>query len=318
MLIFVQILLLIVGFAILIKGADYLVYGASNLALNFKVPKILIGLTVVAFGTSAPELAVSIKALSSGHSDMVLGNVIGSNIMNILLILGVAAAIHTIKMRRRTIRKELPICLLISVLLVVLMLDKPLAGAETNFFTRADGITVVLFFTVFLYNLIRSAFRKHKKQEEKPDYGVMKAIFLIIVGLVGVVLGSNMVVDAAKIIAQVMGVSERVISLTIIAFGTSLPELVTTIVAAKKGEQDLLVGNIIGSNIFNIAVVLGVPSIIFGGVDVASVSRMDMIAFVVAAGVLMGFALHRKELDRKEGVLMLLIFATYYSSVALA
>jgi cation:H+ antiporter len=141
---------------------------------------------------------------------------------------------------------------------------------------------------------------------------------LIIVGLVGVVLGSNMVVDAAKIIAQVMGVSERVISLTIIAFGTSLPELVTTIVAAKKGEQDLLVGNIIGSNIFNIAVVLGVPSIIFGGVDVASVSRIDMIAFVVAAAVLMGFALHRKELDRKEGLLMLLIFATYYGYVALA
>ena len=318
MLIFVQILLLIVGFAILIKGADYLVDGASNLALNFKVPKILIGLTVVAFGTSAPELAVSIKALSSGHSDMVLGNVIGSNILNILLILGIAAAIREIKMRRRTIRKELPICLLISVLLVVLMLDRPLAGADTNYFSRADGITVLLFFTVFLYNLVRSAFRKRKKQEEKPDYGVVKAVFLIIVGLVGVILGSNMVVDAAKIIAQVMGVSERVISLTIIAFGTSLPELVTTIVAARKGENDLLVGNIIGSNIFNVAVVLGIPSVIFGGVNVASVSNVDMIAFVVAAAVLMCFALHRKELSRKEGILMLLIFATYYGYVALA
>ncbi len=318
MLVLIQLILLIVGFAILIKGADYFVDGSSNLALNFKVPKIIIGLTIVAFGTSAPELAVSIKALSSGNSDIVLGNVVGSNILNILLILGVAATIRPILMKRRTVRKELPICLLISILLVVLMLDKALAGATENYFSRADGIVTVLFFLVFLYNLVRSAFRKHKKRKEEPEYGLIKSFFLIAIGIVGVIVGSNMVVDSATAIARIIGVSERVISLTIIAFGTSLPELVTTIVATKKGEQDLLVGNIIGSNIFNIAVVLGIPAIIFGGVDASNVAQIDMVAVVLAAALLMCFALHRKELSRIEGIMMLVVFSVYYGYIAIA
>lgn len=313
-----SVLLLVVGFVLLIKGADIFVDGASSTAENFKVPKMLIGLTIVAFGTSAPEFAVSVSALASGSTDMVLGNVIGSCILNILLILGVAALIRPIKIKDNTVRKEIPLCLLISILLAVLFLDVFLAGGDINQITRADAIVILLFFTVFLYYLFSMAKQKKEKVEDtKPQYTLGKSAMLILVGLAGIIIGSQLVVDSATNIAEVMGMSERLIALTVIAFGTSLPELVTTIVASKKGEQDLVVGNIIGSNIFNICVVLGIPVAIFGTITPVGFQVLDIIMLVASAAMLFIFAASTKKINRVEGIIMLATFAVYYGVIML-
>ncbi len=312
-----QIILLVVGFFFLIKGADILVDGASSTAQNFHVSKMLIGLTIIAFGTSAPEFAVSISALVSGSTDMVLGNVIGSNILNILLLIGIAALIKPIRVKADTVKKELPICLLISTLLVVLFLDISISGASENLFTRSDGIAVLLFFMIFLYYLIAMARQqKNKKEkEEPPKYKLGKSLLLTVLGLVGIIIGSNMVVNGATGIATAFGMSERVISLTIVAFGTSLPELVTTIAASKKGEQDLLIGNIIGSNIFNICIVLGIPVALFGTITSTSFQMIDLIALVGSALILLLFARNNRKITRIEGAIMLLCFTAYYATV---
>ena len=312
----INILLLIVGFILLIKGADIFVDGASSTARNFKVSKMLIGLTIVAFGTSAPEFAVSMSALSSGSTDMVLGNVIGSCILNILLILGVAAVIKPLKIHDNTVKKEMPLALLISTLLVVLMLDSKLGNGLINQVTRSDAIVILLFFTVFVYYLVTLAKQK-REQEDKEDkpMKLWKALLFVALGLGGIIWGSDLVVDNASSIAKTLGVSERVISLTIIAFGTSLPELVTTIVSSRKGEQDLLLGNIIGSNIFNICVVLGIPVAIFGNITLNSFSYIDLVMLISSALILFIFSHTKRTVSRLEGILMLIIFATYYTLV---
>ena len=308
-----NILLLVVGFFLLIKGADYFVDGASSTASNFKVSKMLIGLTIVAFGTSAPEFAVSMSAISSGSTDMVLGNVIGSNILNILLILGVAAVIKPVKIKDDTVKKELPLILLISTLLCVLFLDINLANGTENQISRADGIVILLFFSIFLYYLVTLARRKKSGNDvEKPQFSLGLSLLFVLIGLAGIIFGSNLVVDSASKIATELGVSERVIALTIIAFGTSLPELVTTIVSSKKGEQDLLVGNIIGSNIFNICIVLGVPVAIYGGISPVGFQMMDLAVLIGSALLLFTFSETNKTISRAEGIIMLGIFAFYY------
>ena len=314
-----QIVLLIAGFVLLIKGADWFVDGASSTASNFKVPKTLIGLTIIAFGTSAPELAISLKALSSGQTDMVLGNVIGSNILNVLLILGLAAVIRPLAIRKETVRKEIPICILISSLLIVLFLDIQLNAAPKNEITRSDGIAILLFFAVFLYYLIAIALhsRDHNKKE-KPRWKIGKSLLFTVIGLAGIVLGSNLVVDNASLLAGAMGISERVIALTVIALGTSLPELVTTVVAAKKNETELVLGNILGSNIFNICIVLGVPVAIYGSVSPASFAVYDLVALVGSAALLFVFSATNHKINRVEGAMMLLMFAVYYTLVFLA
>jgi len=314
--ILLQVVLLIVGFVLLIKGADFFVDGAASTATNFKVPKVLIGLTIIAFGTSAPELAVSIKALSSGSTEMVLGNVIGSNILNILLILGLAAFIRPLAIRKETIRKEIPICILISSLLVVLFLDIQLNSADVNQITRSDGIAILLFFAIFLYYLVSMALHsRDKNKREKPKWKLGLSLLFTVLGLAGIIVGSNFVVDSASFLASAMGVSERVIALTVIALGTSLPELVTTVVAAKKGETELVLGNILGSNIFNICVVLGIPVAIFGAVTPAGFSVIDLVALVGSAALLFIFSVTNHKINRLEGALMLLMFVTYYTLV---
>lgn len=318
---FLNILLLIVGFILLIKGADVFVDGASSTAQNFKVSKMLIGLTIVAFGTSAPEFAVSVSALASGSPDMVIGNVIGSCILNILLILGVAAVIRPIKIKANTVKKELPLCLMMTALLAILFLDTLINGATENAFTRSDALAVVLFFCVFLYYLVtlarQSKENKTSAKDEKPQYGLVKSLLLVLVGLAGVIIGSEMVVQNSTAIATAIGWSERLISLTIVAFGTSLPELVTTIVGSRKGEQDLVVGNIIGSNIFNICIVLGVPAAIFGGIAPATFQILDVIALVASAALIFAFAASTRKVSRAEGVVMLIAFVAYYSAIIL-
>ena len=308
-----NILLLIIGFVLLIKGADFFVDGASSTAQNFKVSKMLIGLTIIAFGTSAPEFAVSIQSLAKGSTDMLLGNVIGSNIINVLLILGVAAVIHPIKIKENTVEKELPLCLLISMLLVVLFLDIKLANGLVNEITRSDAIVILLFFTVFLYYLFSLARKKKEdKDDEKPQFKLGKSLLLVGFGLVGIIIGSNMVVNNATSIATKIGLSERLIALTIVAFGTSLPELVTTIVSSKKGEQDLLLGNIIGSNIFNACVVLGIPVALFGTITPGSFNYIDLIVLIGSSMLLFIFAETKRTITRLEGILMLLVFTAYY------
>ena len=312
-----NIIFLIVGFIILIKGADIFVDGASAVAGNFKVPKMLIGLTIVAFGTSAPELAVSIKSLLSGSGDMVLGNVIGSNILNILLILGLSAMFNSLAVKNNTVKKELPITLMITTAFAVLLSDSIFTKNLTNSFTRGDGIVLLLFFGVFMYYLISMSKNKTDIAEiDDTNYPSMKkAIFLTLLGLIGIVFGSNFVVESASFIAKTIGISERMISLTIVAIGTSLPELVTSVTATRKGEYDIAIGNVVGSNIFNIGVVIGIPVAILGGISKINFSYIDIIVMILSALFLFLFAHNDHKISKKEGIFFLLAFILYYSYV---
>lgn len=309
-----NIFLLIIGFIILIKGADFFVDGASGVASNFKVSKMLIGLTIVSFGTSAPEFAVSIKSLISGSGDIVLGNVIGSNILNILLIIGLSAIFHSLNVKNTTVKKELPITIMITSAFAVLLSDRIFDSSFNNSFTRGDGLILVIFFGVFLYYLISMA-RNKIEEDNQIDISLKKSIILTIIGLIGIVLGSNFVVDSASYIAKYLGVSERIISLTIIALGTSLPELVTSVTATRKGEYDIAIGNVVGSNIFNIGVVVGVPVLLFGGIGTISFTYLDLIIMIMASFLLFIFSFNDRKITRREGIIFLLIFFIYYSYV---
>lgn len=312
-----NIILLIIGFVILIKGADLFVDGASNIALNFKVSKMLIGLTIVAFGTSAPEFAVSVKGLLSGSFDIVLGNVIGSNILNILLILGVAAMIHPLVVKSNTVKKELPITLLITALFAVLLSDNLFDKSMSNNFTRGDGIVLILFFLVFIYYLINLMRNKVEDSTDEKVLSLPKSFLYTFIGLVMIILGSNFVVDSASYLAKAFGVSERIISLTIIALGTSLPELVTSVMATKKGEYDIAIGNVVGSNIFNIGIVIGLPVTILGGISKIAFSYIDLIVMIVTALMLYLFSKNDYKISKREGLSFLILFVVYYSYVIL-
>ena len=312
-----NIILLIVGFVILIKGADVFVEGASGVAGNFKISKMLIGLTIVSFGTSAPEFAISIKSLLSGSGDIVLGNVIGSNILNILLILGCSSIVHSLTVKSNTVKKELPITMLITILFAVLLSDAIFDKDMINQFSRSDGIVLLLFFTVFLYYLIKMARNKTEEDADKDLISMKKAAIFTIIGIVGIVLGSNFVVDSASYIAKAIGVSERMISLTIIALGTSLPELVTSVTATMKGEYDIAIGNVVGSNIFNIGIVVGIPVAIFGGIGHIAFSYVDLIVMVVSAIIVFLFSFNDYKITRHEGIGLLLLFVSYYGYVIL-
>lgn len=312
---FLQIILLILGFVVLIKGADLFVDGASATAQNFKVSKMLIGLTIVAFGTSAPEFAVSVKSLLSGNGDMVLGNVIGSNILNILLILGVSAMFHSLSVKNNTVKKELPITLLITTLFAVPLSDHLFDKSLPNSFTRSDGIILLLFFLVFIYYLISMMRKKIDVDNNLPNMSLKKAILFTIVGIVAIVIGSNLVVDSASFIASALGVSERMISLTIIALGTSLPELVTSVAATRKGEYDIAIGNVVGSNIFNIGIVIGVPVVLFGGVSQIAFSYIDLLVMLASALLLFLFSFRDYKISKSEGAMFLTLFIIYYTYV---
>lgn len=312
---FLQIILLVLGFVVLIKGADLFVDGASATAQNFKVSKMLIGLTIVAFGTSAPEFAVSVKSLLSGNGDMVLGNVIGSNILNILLILGVSAMFHSLSVKNNTVKKELPITLLITTLFAVLLSDHLFDKSLPNSFTRSDGIILLLFFLVFIYYLISMMRKKIDVDNNLPNMSLKKAILFTIVGIVAIVIGSNLVVDSASFIASALGVSERMISLTIIALGTSLPELVTSVAATRKGEYDIAIGNVVGSNIFNIGIVIGVPVVLFGGVSQIAFSYIDLLVMLASALLLFLFSFRDYKISKSEGAMFLTLFIIYYTYV---
>ena len=311
----IYITLLIIGFIILIKGADIFVDGASSVAGNFKVSKMLIGLTIVAFGTSAPEFAVSVKSLISGSGDMVLGNVIGSNILNILLILGVSSMFHSLKVKDNTVKKELPITLLMTAIFIVLLSDKLFDKGFNNTFTRSDGIVIILFFLVFVYYLIKMARNKIDKSQDEKYMSMKKAILFTILGIAGIIIGSNLVVENASAMARAIGISESMVALTIVALGTSLPELVTSITATRKGEYDIAIGNVVGSNIFNIGMVIGAPIALFGGIQQFSINYIDLITMIASAFLLFVFSYNDRKISKFEGSIFLIMFVVYYGYV---
>lgn len=308
----IQVIMLIAGFVVLIKGADYFVDGAASIAKNLKIPDILVGLTIVAFGTSAPEAAVSVKALLSNNSDMVLGNIIGSNILNILLIIGISAWIFPLQVKNDTIRKEIPFTFLVSLLLFVLLSDTIFGNGTVDMISRSDGMAILLFFMVFLYYLFSLA-KKGDVEEVEAKYPLKQALFYTLIGIVCIVIGGNFVVESASNIAISMGVGQKFISLTIVAFGTSLPELVTSVTAAKKHEQDIAIGNIIGSNIFNICFVVGLPSALLGNIVPAEPVYTDLVVMLIATIVLFIFSKSDREVSKKEGLIFLIMFAVYYT-----
>ncbi len=314
---FLNIIILVIGFIILIKGADLFVDGASGIAGNFKVSKMLIGLTIVAFGTSAPEFAVSVKSLLIDSGDMVLGNVMGSNILNILLILGLSALVHPLNVKNNTVKKELPITLMITCAFAVLLSDNLFANNIVNSFPRGDGLVLLLFFSVFMYYLISMTRNKVEDEDNASLPSMKKSVIISIIGFVGIVLGSNFVVEGASGLAKIMGISERMISLTIVALGTSLPELVTSVTATKKGEYDIAIGNVVGSNIFNIGVVIGIPIALMGGISSINFSYIDITMMIVSALLLFLFSLNDHKISKKEGIIFLTVFVFYYSYVIL-
>ena len=313
----VYILLLVVGFILLIKGADIFVDGSSSLAENFKVPKMVIALTIVAFGTSAPELAVSTQAILSSNSDIVLGNVVGSNILNILLILGLSSMFSKMRVKDNTVHKEIPITILMSTLLLAVSFDNMFDKSAKNIISRTDGLIIILFFSIFIYYLFSVMKNRKKEEQDKPKYNVLISILFLLIGLAGIVIGSKFVVDHASNIARVLGISDKMIALTIVALGTSLPELVTSIEAARKGENDIAIGNVIGSNIFNVGVVIGIPTLFVGNIVVGTFNYIDMFTMIGSAILLFILTYKDKVISKKEGIIMLTIFVAYYTYVIL-
>ena len=308
------IILLLLGFFCLIKGSDVFVDALTSIAASFKMPKILIALTIAAFGTCAPELAISFQSISSGNGDVALANVVGSCVVNILLIVGLAASIFPIRVKDNTVKKELPLLALITGIFCLLISDNFFDGNQINTMTRVDGMVLIFLFCIFIYYLI-STFKKRNvfEQHEKPKYSLWKAVLLSFVCLIVIIVGSDLVVDNAVLIAESLGVSQKVITMTIVVIGTSLPELTMTVLSAKKGEFDIAVGNIIGTNIFNIGIVLGVPIAIYGNLSVVSFNIVDAIVVFIAAFSYFLFARNDKEIRRGEGLFMLLIFIVYYT-----
>lgn len=314
-LILTTIILLVFGLTILIRFSDIFVSAASSLSLSLKVPKMLIALTIAAFGTCAPELAISFNSIKSGASDMTLANVIGSCIVNILLIVGLSAITRPIKVKERTIKKELPLLVIITTAFFILVTDSLFKKSAVNSLSRADAIMLLIWFTLFMFYII-GIVRKNKNNEyDIPEYSIVKSIILIIFSLLAITLSSNIVVDNAVLLASQIGISQKIISMTVIVIGTSLPELTMTINAARKDEFDMAVGNIIGTNIFNICIVLGLPITIYGGVSSSSFNIVDTSVVLLSALMFYIFGRSNKELSRREGLLMVLVFILYYTYV---
>ena len=302
----VTFLLLVVGFVLLIKGADLFVEGSSSIAKILKVPSVVIGLTIVALGTSAPEAAVSISAGLKGNNDIALSNVIGSNIFNLLMVIGISAIIAPFLVDKDIKKRDLPINIIMSTLLLVFAFT----GREIN---RVEGIVLITILIIYLYILIKSAL-KNKVEEATQTMSVFKSIVFILIGIAAIVFGGDMVVNQAKTIAKGLGVSDLLIGLTIVAIGTSLPELVTSIVAAKKGESGLALGNAVGSSILNILFILGMSSTL-SPISVAasefSFVIIDLFVLIVIGMIMQVFCITREKVSRFEGVFCVLFYVGY-------
>ena len=313
-----SIVLLFVGFVLLIKASDIFVDAISSIATHFKMSKMMIALTVAAFGTCAPELAISFNSISSYQGDIALANVIGSNIVNILLIVGLAAVVAPIKVKKSVIKKELPILLLITSIFAISLATHFLDQSSLFILTRVDGILFILFFAVFILYIISVVKMKQGFLEtSKPKYNMFWSIVLTIVCCLIIIFASDLVVENAKNLAEMANISTKIITMTVVVIGTSLPEMTMTVVAAKKGEFDIALGNIIGTNIFNIGIVLGLPLLIFGGFASPHFNLIDIFVVLIAACTLYYFAKNDKVLRRREGIAMILVFLAYYTYIFL-
>lgn len=303
--IMMQVVLLAIGFAMLVKGADWFVDGAAGIAEKFGIPQLVIGLTIVAMGTSAPEAAVSINAALKGNAAITIGNVVGSNILNILIILGITSVIVTVAVAKSTVKIEIPYMLLITLLLLCL-------GYTGQRITFLEGIVLwaaFLFYLAYLFQMAKK--NKEEVEEKEKDQPVWKLLVFTVVGLFLIVLGSDVTVNAATAIAKFMGMSERFIGLTIVALGTSLPELFTSVSAAIKGKADIAIGNVVGSNIFNILFVVGTTALITP-VIFEPAFLIDMV-IAIASGLLLWLCVFKnKKLKRAGGVIMLISYAAYF------
>lgn len=306
-----NILLLIIGLALVVGGANFLTDGAASIAKRFRLSDLVIGLTVLAFGTSAPELTVSLMAALKGSADIAIGNVIGSNIFNILAIVGITALIMPLTMSNSTIRIEIPLTILSSAVLFFMANDRLLDMAGENVITRTEGFVLLAFFLIFLFYTFNMS-----KGEESPgqvrQFALPLSIIMVIGGLVALVFGGDLFVDNAAMLAGRMGVSESVVAITIVAGGTSLPELVTTLVAAIKKRPGMAIGNIVGSNLFNILLILGVSSSI-SPIRIQGITVVDYGIFILSAILLYVFGLFfgDKTIKRFEGSILLSLFVCY-------
>jgi cation:H+ antiporter len=310
-------ILFAIGFAFLVKGADWLVDGASALARRLRVSSLIIGLTVVAFGTSAPELGVNLYASFQGTTDIAINNILGSNIFNILFILGISAIIYPLFVREDTVWKQIPLTLFAAVVLGILANDSLIDQVSLSVLTRIDGIILLIFFMIFMYYVFETARRERKEGREPTtgtrQYGLIKTISFIVLGLVCLSLGSKWMVDGAVKLAEALGASQSLIGLTIVAIGTSLPELATSATAAYKKNTDIAVGNIVGSNIFNIFFILGVSSVVTP-LPFDTASNINTGVTIIASALLfiaMFTGAKRHLLERWEGIIFITLYVGF-------
>lgn len=328
-----NIIILLLGFVLLVKGADIFVEGSSTIAKILKIPPLIIGLTIVAFGTSAPEAAVSITAALNGQNGMAMGNVVGSNIFNLLMVVGISGFIKTLSVDKAIISKEFPFLLLTSILLFVLTFDVSLQGTTTNILSRGDGLVLLMFFAIFMYSLLKSALSSMNNPsleetsisfdsssigynddilvKEKTNSKVLiKNILASVIGIILIILGGNMVVSSASNIASDFGVSDQLIGLTIVSIGTSLPEFVTSIIAAIKGESSIALVNVIGSNMFNILFVLGASATI-SPMSIDPVLFIDTLFMIIVTLITYLFAIQKRDINKVESIVLVLLYIGY-------
>lgn len=295
-------LLLLIGFVLLIKGADFFVDGSSSLARIMKVPSVIIGLTIVAMGTSAPEASVSVNAALAGSNDIAISNVIGSNLFNGLVVVGVCAFMAGFKTNPEILKRDMPLNIIVTAILCIMLLDRHI--------NHIEGIILLISMAVYIATMVISALKNRETADECRILSLPKSLIFIIGGLIAVIFGGTLVVDNACLIAKDFGVSENFIGLTIIAIGTSLPELVTSITATRKGDSGLALGNAIGSNLFNILFILGMSATICP-LNVLSESIIDCIILLVSAVILYVFARTKKTMNRWEGIVCVFLYVGY-------
>lgn len=295
-------ILLIVGFVLLIKGADWFVDGSSSLAKILKIPTVIIGLTIVAMGTSAPEASVSMNATLVGNNDIALSNVIGSNIFNSLIVVGVCAVMKSFVIDKEIMKRDLPVNVMVSIVLCLLVID-----GELGFY---DGLILIAGMVIYIVSMIASALKNRTQEDSIEVISVPKSLLSILIGLLAVIYGGQMVVDHATTIALSLGLSQTFIGLTIVAIGTSLPELVTSIVATRKGESGLALGNAVGSNIFNILFILGASSLI-SPLSVIHETVIDSLILIGVAGILYIFSKTKNMMSKKEGIICVVLYIAY-------
>ena len=310
--------LLLISLIVIVKAADVLVDASVSIAEKLGLPKILIALTIMAFSTCAPELAVSFTSISAGNGTIAFSNVVGSCIINILLVIGIAAVINPIRVKDSTIKKELPLLMLITLAFASTMLEGIASPKAAGIFSRSKGFLFVCLFSLFLLYIAQLVKKRQKTDTEiESKYTIKKAIIYFIISIIAIIISSDLLVENATLVADKLGISQKLITMVVIVIGTSLPELVMTSLAAKKNEHEMAIGNIIGTNIFNICIVLGLPITMLGDVQIIGFNVIDIAFIAIAAIMLFIFANNGRRVSRREGIVMIGTFIAYYTYLIL-